>query len=119
MQTSPNPVKSFLRICLGAGMLVLLLAAAPLATAEDGQLRQVSLQQLLGADYAQAKVVGLDENGAERVALVAARLSGGKPVTIASWPKKDFRSGRTRWSVDGRQIIGAVNGECWTYGDPK
>jgi hypothetical protein len=96
-----------------------LLAAAPLVAAEDAQLRQVSLQQLLGADFAKAKIVGLDERQQNMQNVVAMLLSDGKPVTIASWPAKGLRSGRTSWSVDGRQIICAVNGECWTYGDPK
>jgi len=109
--------------------LVSILSMLPIASvsaAEDAQLRQVSLQQLLGADFAKAKVVGLDErtvirdkDGVERRGVVAMLLIDGKPVTIASWPEKGLRSGRTSWSVDGRQIICAVNGECWTYGDPK
>lgn len=103
-----------------------MLSTASVSAAEDPQPREVSLEQLLGADFAQAKIVGLDErtivvdnSGGEKIGIVAAYVSGGKPVTIASWPKKDLRSGRTRWSVDGRQIIFAVNGECWVYGDPK
>jgi len=103
-----------------------MLPITSVSAAEDPQLRQASLQQLLGADFAKAKVVGLDErtvirdkDGVERRGVVAMLLSDGKPVTMGSWPVKDLRSGRTSWSVDGRQIICAVNGECWTYGDPK
>jgi hypothetical protein len=106
--------------------MALMLAAAPLAAAEDAQLRRVPLQPLLGDDFARAKVVGLDErtairdkDGVDRRGVVAMLLSDGAPVTMGSWPAKDLRRGRTSGSVDGRQIICAVNGECWTYGDPQ
>ncbi len=137
MRRSPNPVKSFLNDTMRIGYnrsrimknmlsIWMLVAVAATATAEDAQLHQVSLQQVLGADFAKAKVVGLDErtvirdkDGVERRGVVAMLLSDGKPVTMGSWPAKGLRSGRASWSVDGRQIICAVNGECWTYGDPK
>jgi len=116
MSASNNRLLSYFSLV----SILSMLSSAWVSAAEGPQPREVSPKELLGADFAQAKIVGVDENlDADKCGLVAARLSGGKPVTIASWPRKDFRSGRTRWSIDGRQIIFTVNGECWVYGDPQ